>query len=335
MFRLDREEKNQTLNIPLWFSENGNAVVEKINALIDNEPEMKFFLSDATRYGRKLRTALSLQMIKWANWDLDENSREDLLDILARIEILHSASCILDDIIDGDKIRRGVPAFYIRNGFNQALLTVQLMVTIAYRDLKQEEIFENMVKTVRDTVIGECYDSFLLAEGQKSASEDTIENYLKKTTPCFEMGHKLAAKFCGRDEKDCNTAAQYGKLIGAFYQMTNDHYDWFCIDARKRGKMDDEVLLTFNIPMAYLIEEKKAYANLLGKRISRSKIAELVKITTDFGIDKKIRKLIDQTKDGILNAFPGDSIPEDIHVLLRQIDSALFWSYSYEKNQNF
>ncbi|MEK6846308.1 MAG: polyprenyl synthetase family protein, partial [Nanoarchaeota archaeon] len=102
--------------LPSWNREYSNLIDEEIKKLVNSAEinlSRKIFyplIQSATSMGRKLRSTLALRYVDWQGFPKDEYYQH-LLSGLATIELLHSASCIIDDIIDGDIVRRGIASF--------------------------------------------------------------------------------------------------------------------------------------------------------------------------------------------------------------------------------
>jgi len=148
---------------PAWHAEYVARIDEEIRAFGERNrigrSDLIFepLIHSATRMGRKLRATLAMRYVDWQGYAKDEHYNV-LLDALAAVEMLHSASCITDDIIDGDTQRRGHPVFHVREGLPQALLVTLEAVALAQSDAYQPLIgkdiprralgalFENMKK---------------------------------------------------------------------------------------------------------------------------------------------------------------------------------------------
>jgi geranylgeranyl pyrophosphate synthase len=62
-------------------------------------------------------------------------SESDALSLAAVAELLHNASLVQDDLQDGDKLRRGLPAVWTKFNSNIAICTGDLMLSAAYAAL--------------------------------------------------------------------------------------------------------------------------------------------------------------------------------------------------------
>ncbi len=316
--------------LPTWFRQNALEVDLDIATVCSRAGALAPLLVDATRHGRKLRSCLSIQLLHWLGWQISNDRRRNLLRDLARVEVLHAASCILDDVIDGDKVRRGIPVFHVRNGLPQAILTALSMLTLAFHsDSAEEATTQDLIHATHETVLGEAWDTFLGAATPGSSPDVAIRAYLAKTTPYFALAHELVARHCARDDADRAAARNYGHFLGAFYQAANDYYDWFHIPPSVRGQANNNVLLTFSIPLALLARKTGTYHALLGTSVPRRELSVLADLMRSEGVDSDTSMLVANFRAQALAFFPSNSIPHDLASFLGAVDSPLFWSYSY------
>lgn len=317
--------------LPAWFTCNAAALDAAIAELCAQIPDLDDLVLDATKHGRKLRSAVSLELPRWLGWPFSDSQRKGSIRDLARIELLHAASCILDDVIDGDRVRRGVPAFFVRNGLPQAILTALVMLTSAFDQTPTAMTSDELIRATQATIIGEAWDTFLSAASPLSTDE-ALTKYFAKTTPYFALAHQLVARYCGRSELECRAARDYGYYVGAFYQAANDYYDWFHIPPTARGHDDNPVLLTFSVPMALLARRISTYHSSLGKPTARRALSALADIMRSEGIDADARAIVAELKAKAIRALPSDHCPDDLQGFLDAVDSPMFWSYSYVAN---
>lgn len=312
-----------------WLTLQARSIEPYIERRFDAEPSMRALLIDATRRGRKLRGALALRFLDWTGWETTAEQANRLRDMLSRVEILHAASCIVDDIIDGDMLRRGVPTFHVRNGGAAAALVPILMLTLALEDGDCEQL-RPLLTSTRRTILGESFDATLVMKDQSSEKFDSLSMYLLKTTPFFSVAHEFAATCANRSLSDCIAAAEYGAQLGALYQLANDYHDIFTLSADVRGNPDDLVLVTFSHGLTCFFEMYPEEAGLVGKRIPRSSLTSLIDRMRASGCDIRAKALVNETRDRVLSAFPGKPSRE-LEELLSVVDTPHFWSYKYEQ----
>ena len=122
------------------FVERFNEYINKINESLSREIESyswsEFYLplKYACRGGKRIRPLilnLAAETINNENISsLNSKSRENIFAVSSAIELLHTESVIHDDIIDSDNIRRGLPSFHVKYGYNTSILTADFILGI-------------------------------------------------------------------------------------------------------------------------------------------------------------------------------------------------------------
>ncbi len=111
------------------------AVQERIRRIVEAVPGhegMKTILrSVAENPGKMIRSRLMLL----AAGEHGEAYRDELTATAAALEMIHSASLILDDMIDDSPLRRGMPTVQMQYGKPIALCSGDYLLTTAFRSL--------------------------------------------------------------------------------------------------------------------------------------------------------------------------------------------------------
>ncbi len=137
------------------------------------------------------------------------------------IELMHSASLVHDDIVDGSRERRGRPSLWRRYGLGDAVTLPHLMISRAV-----ELITGAGAGAVRDSMdswfraaMGQLWDTRLL-EGRR-VDAGYLELVAAKTGAVFEAAVFLPLYAAGRAEM-VPAAKRYGSLLGTVYQVVDD-----------------------------------------------------------------------------------------------------------------
>lgn len=152
--------------------------------------------------------------------------KEDILEIATAIELIHAATLLHDDIIDGADFRRGRPSAFKRFGLAPTLVTGDFLFIKAF------EFAGKFDATVVQWTADACTQltEGEMLQGALSRSEKvTPENYLdivqRKTASLFETGAKLGAYLAGAGSEDIETMGRYGLNLGIAFQMMDDVLD--------------------------------------------------------------------------------------------------------------
>jgi hypothetical protein len=309
--------------LPPWLNSH-RLEIDKAIALVLNSqrPEIKSLAEDAVFRGRKLRGTLALQMIEWCGWKLTDADRVNLLADLARMEILHAMSCVLDDVIDQDDFRRGEPAYHIRQGKATAILLPLLFVNefAANAELRAK---------VTQVITGELFDCKLIAKHGHEHFSDPLNEYLLKAVPLFAYAHLMAAKHAKRSAVEVAAAERYGAAMGRYYQVANDHHDFFSLPPDVRGDQQEKILMNFSVPFYFYFKKFPGNDSYLGKEILRRDLAKIIEQCRGEGIEVESAVFLKRLRFVVETNFPGERIPKELYSLLEKINTPQFWGYEY------
>lgn len=158
---------------------------------------------------------------------LPPSGREDLPDSFwygaLAIQMVHEASLLHDDILDGASHRRGLPTEVASRGLASALVLGDHLLTAAYRvalESGRAPFLARFCEAVEGTVAGE------LNQGRKVGSVLSMEDYRgiirAKSGELFGAALVLAADVAGGD---LDAAFEAGCRVGTLYQMVDDFLD--------------------------------------------------------------------------------------------------------------
>jgi geranylgeranyl pyrophosphate synthase len=161
----------------------------------------------------------------------------DALPIAVAFELLHTASLIHDDIMDGALVRRGRPCVHHVFGTSLAITAGDALIFEAYRVLlklfagceEAERAIEIFTSCAAKTCRGQALD---LDFPQSSAS---LRQYLRmvraKTGSMIEAPVECAALLAGAPRAWCDGFREYGHCLGIVFQITDDATDYFGSEA--------------------------------------------------------------------------------------------------------
>lgn len=142
----------------------------------------------------------------------------------AAVEIIHGASLLHDDVIDGGLLRRGAPTFWKKHGVNGAILLgdllvfegLNLLVKVERTDLLQELI--DMATYVCSSEV----EQELILRGTPGTWEECEQIARAKTGSLFAF----AAVAAGTDAPGQTDALrEAGFILGTAYQLVDDILD--------------------------------------------------------------------------------------------------------------
>src|SRR5450759_3991187 len=140
----------------------------------------------------------------------------------ASIELIHSSSLVLDDVIDKSEKRRGKSTVHALWGNDMALLTVQILAALSLRIAARDP---RLIHAIADSLFymgeGEAMELVDFAKDKKSY----LDLAFRKTGSLFSSAAEVGALVGGGDEKQINDLKDFGNHIGIAFQIRDDILD--------------------------------------------------------------------------------------------------------------
>ncbi len=172
--------------------------------------------------GKRIRPALTLLAGKMLNADLDQ-----LIVLASAIELLHTATLVHDDLIDGALLRRGVATLNSQWTPGATVLTGDFMFARAAKlaaDTNNVPVIKLFAQTLSVIVNGELTQMF---NSRCNINRiDYNQRIYAKTASLFETAAKSAAMISNVDEHTVEIFRVYGYEIGMAFQIVDDILDF-------------------------------------------------------------------------------------------------------------
>jgi len=172
--------------------------------------------------GKRIRPTIALLI-----GDMLGGTPEDLIILGASVELLHTATLVHDDLIDGALLRRGNSTLNANWSSAATVLAGDYYFSRSAAlgaDLGDPAILRIFADTLSTIVSGEITQLF---ERQHICDR---ESYLKrifaKTASLFKMAAKTAAMLSPVDEEVVEYATSYGYELGMAFQIVDDILDF-------------------------------------------------------------------------------------------------------------
>lgn len=172
--------------------------------------------------GKRIRPALAI-LVGGAIGEVTENHRK----IGVILELIHMATLVHDDIIDGASARRSMPTANAKWGNALAVLLGDALFSHALTlatDFNSIDICRKVGQAAREVCQGEIIQTqrrFDLTLSKK----DYFQVIAMKTGALFAAATGLAAAVSGLSESDEASLAEYGMKLGTAYQIYDDCLD--------------------------------------------------------------------------------------------------------------
>jgi len=156
------------------------------------------------------------------------NAPEDkLVTIGAAVEMLHTATLVHDDLIDGALLRRGMPTLNARWSPAATVLTGDFIFARAAKLAAESDylpIMKLFAETLATIVNGELTQMFT-SRGLINR-ENYYQRIFAKTASLFEMSARAAAMIAQADEDTVETMRLFGYETGMAFQIVDDILDF-------------------------------------------------------------------------------------------------------------
>lgn len=184
-----------------------------------SEKDLQKLSRYATERGKRLRGVTVLLVAE----ALGGNVERAMTGAVA-IELVHSSSLAVDDVMDGDETRRGQPATWKRFGQAAALMLPHVIVPHAALFTRRygPMMLASVVSAWSENAIGQFLDSPRL--DSPVAPADYLRINAMKTGTLWDIACELGARAADRSHL-VGMARAYGSAIGLAFQIYDDAAD--------------------------------------------------------------------------------------------------------------
>jgi octaprenyl-diphosphate synthase len=154
------------------------------------------------------------------------SSLRDMVDVAVALELIHSATLLHDDIIDGGEIRRGRASAYLKFGSADTLVAGDFLFSKAFELCGRFE--ETIVQWAAAACIALTEGEILQGRFRRNlavTSSDYREIIHRKTASLFRQGARVAAHLAGAEPDVVEGLARCGDAIGMAFQVSDDLLD--------------------------------------------------------------------------------------------------------------
>jgi geranylgeranyl pyrophosphate synthase len=259
--------------------------------------------------GKRVRPAVTLLTGAMLGADQDK-----IISLAASIELLHTATLVHDDLIDGALLRRGIPTVNAQWTPGATVLTGDFIFACAAKLAAQTDSVELMyqfAETLSTIVNGEITQMFSRNIGYQI--DEYLNRIYAKTGSLFVLATTAPAILSPMREKMYDSAREFGYGIGMAFQITDDVLD-LTGNPSSVGKpvANDLHQGLVTLPTIYYQEKNPQDQNLLsildGKHISEDDLDHLVSEIQNSGAIERSMALASKYINQALDAL--DSLPQ-------------------------
>ena len=205
--------------------------LEQVESVIEDALGSDVALLDATNRslrenpGKMLRPSLAILCAQALG-----EPHEDTIRFAAAVELIHNATLLHDDVVDGASERRGKPTV-------ASILTPQASVLIgdfwlakAVQTVLNASKFSERVIRIFARTISNLAEGELLQMEKASSGDTTQQDYERiiycKTASLFEASALSAAISVSATEDKVQAMGEFGKYLGLAFQVKDDWMDY-------------------------------------------------------------------------------------------------------------
>lgn len=248
--------------------------------------------------GKRLRAGLLL--LVYDSFAVKTN-RGAALDLACAVELAHSSSLILDDMLDEDTQRRGLPTLHLNKGHKMAMLNTIGVLSIPY-DLAApygEHFVGSLAQTQRSMVKGvvkelfsntdlpatRLYNAVISQKTGRLFSLAALWGYMAvRCLNCNPLDHHCAYK------SEMIAFANYGIHCGNAMQIADDIADLqIVIDGKKQDGFGSELILLRCLNVDRLVRE--FFKDVRNRSVDLKKVKQLWR---NESIQKSLREILDK-----------------------------------------
>lgn len=226
--------------------------------------------------GKKLRPALVILSEKAASAGKSSSCKNDELIMLASaVELIHLASLIHDDVLDGATMRRSKPSINSELGDDISIIFGDYIYSKAF-DLigkcRNPDVFECISKAIHSMCEGELIQVY--QRGNLDLSKESYITIVRKKTASLLAACCHAGSILGNHNQDVReTLKGFGLNFGIAFQIIDDCKDLIC-EQRKIGKHPGQDMIAgdMTLPLLDLLEAVGKTERQEIKKIFKSKI---------------------------------------------------------------
>lgn len=276
--------------------------MQEVSTLLETSLESDIGLLDATNRsllsqgGKLMRPMLSLLSAGACG-----GINADSVRFAAASELIHNATLLHDDVVDGASVRRGKPTVMsILNGPASVLVgdfwLVKAIRCILDADRYSERAIRLFSKTLSDLAEGE------MLQMQKASDCDTTrEDYIRiiysKTASLFEAAALSGAVSAEAPEEWTAALAGFARNLGLAFQIKDDIFDYTGGDALGKPVGIDLREQKITLPLLCALdsapEEAPAIRTLVGQISDHPELADNVRsfVLDHGGVEKAVEKM--------------------------------------------
>jgi octaprenyl-diphosphate synthase len=262
------------------------------DAAIEPVSEISGYLREGG--GKRLRPALLLLAAGAAGY-----RGPSAIHLGAVVEMIHTATLVHDDVIDGAQTRRGRPSTNARWGNHMSVLAGDWLYMQSFEMALRERNFavlDILISLTQNMVEGELLQ--LTRLGRIDLTEaDALELAFRKTACLFSGCARLGAVLGAQPPSVAESLAEYGRNAGLAFQLVDDLLD-FTASSEKLGKpvLSDLKEGKVTLPLIFALQYGVPNDGASGAKEGRRLVAKVLEERDFVSVrPEQITRLVEET----------------------------------------
>ena len=274
---------------------------ESISSDIELATEVSSYIVQSG--GKRIRPTITILIARALNYQGNE-----LTNLAAAIELLHTASLIHDDVVDQSELRRGKISIHKKWNNAHGVLVGDFVYSKAFQlmaSLKNKQIIQTLADSTNRISEGEVMQLNFL-ESKSIKEEDYFEIIGRKTAELFKACAHTAALIAEAEENLVKTSCEFAYALGIVFQLTDDLLDYYGDELRTGKKIGKDFLegkITLPLIKAYDLANTDDLRLLKRAFETRDegKLYEVINIISRSGAVKEVEKVTNEYSEKCLN----------------------------------
>ncbi len=246
--------------------------------------------------GKRLRPGIVLLISRALSPNQELSSRHSRLAEIT--EMIHTASLVHDDVVDGASTRRGVATVHSRFNHRVAVLAGDFLFAQAswhLANLENLDVVKLLSRVIMDLADGEVKQGLYRFDSGQS-----FDNYLEKsyckTASLIANSAQAVGVLSQQSDAHLQSLHYFGKKIGLAFQVVDDILD-FTGNDQQLGKPASTDLASgyLTAPALYALQDNSRLAKLVDREFSNeADLAEALNIVRTSGAINRTRDLAEE-----------------------------------------
>lgn len=251
--------------------------------------------------GKRIRPILMM-----LSYNLYKENPKTILSSACALETYHNYTLLHDDLMDEAPLRRGQQTVHTKWNNNQAILSGDSMLVLAYERLAQvdtkhlQAVLNLFTETALQIGEGQQYDMEF-----EHRNDVTVDEYIEmirlKTSVLLACATKMGALLADASAEDAENLYKFGEQIGLAFQLQDDYLDVYGdskVFGKKIGGDITSNKKTYMLITAFNRANDKQRAELeewINKTAfdTEEKISAVTRLYNEIGVDKLAKEKMD------------------------------------------